>query len=130
MIVIEIKWERDWFPQVPRLYWRSMENRRKFLDEIAIKHNVKKLSDWGKVTISQIRQFGGAGLLKYYNNSLFECLKAIYKGIFIIEEKIKTKKISNGKESGFQIFLVSQKSIGILWKIAGSLWTVLHYTPM
>lgn len=58
-----------------------MENCTKFLDEVASKLNIKKQSDWGKVTNKQIYDFGGAGLLQYYNKSLFGCLQSVYKGI-------------------------------------------------
>ena len=57
-----------------------MENRRKFLDEVAIKLNIKNESDWGKITTKQIYELGGAGILHYYNNSVFHCLESVYKG--------------------------------------------------
>lgn len=69
-------------PQVPKSHWQSMENRRKFFDEVAINLNIKNASDWGKVTIRQFCKFGGAGILNYYNNSLFSCLQSVYKGTF------------------------------------------------
>lgn len=78
----EVKWKRDWFTQVPRMHWQSMENRRKLLDEIAIKLNIKTISDWGKVSLQQFREHGGTGILNYYNWSLFDCLKSVYNGIF------------------------------------------------
>lgn len=78
----EIKWDRDWFSKVPRSYWKSMGNRRKFLEDFAIKLNIKNASDWGKVTYRQISEEGGAGLLvQYYKGSLFNCLQSVYKGI-------------------------------------------------
>lgn len=63
------------------MYWHSKENCRKFLDEVAIQLNIKHSSGWGKVTIKQINELGGAGLMYYYNNSLYKCLASVYKGI-------------------------------------------------
>ena len=81
---IEIKWNREWFlniPKFPKSHWQSALNRRKFLDEVAIKLNIKNESDWGEVTTKQICEFGGAGLLtSYYNGSVFDCLQSVYKG--------------------------------------------------
>lgn len=77
---IEIDWKREWFFQLPRSYWQSTENSRKFLDEVAIKLNIKNPSDWGKVTNKVMHEYGGAGLLKHFNNSLFDCLKFVYEG--------------------------------------------------
>lgn len=59
-----------------------MENRKKFLDEIAVRLNIQSPSDWGKVTQQHIYDLGGSSLLSnYYNGSLFACLKSVYKGI-------------------------------------------------
>lgn len=57
-----------------------MSNRKKCLDEIKIKMNIKNPKDWGKVTISQIRELGGGSLLTYYGGSTISCLQAVYKG--------------------------------------------------
>lgn len=62
------------------MYWQSKENRRKFLNGIAVKLNIKQSSDWGKVITKQIYELGGAGLLKYYNGSLFNCLQSVFIG--------------------------------------------------
>lgn len=57
-----------------------MENRRKFLDEMAIKLNINKSSDWGKVSVKQIHEFGGSGILNYYKHSVLHSLQLVYKG--------------------------------------------------
>lgn len=57
-----------------------MENRRNFLDEIVKKLDIKKPSDWGKVTVKRFFELGGSSLLNYYNGSLFGCLQSVYQG--------------------------------------------------
>lgn len=43
---------------------------------------IKKPSDWGKVTIQQVEEAGGATLIKnYYESSLFKALTSVYPGI-------------------------------------------------
>lgn len=65
----------------PRSYWKSKENRRKFMDGVAKKLNVKSPMDWGKVTIQQVFELGGGTLLsRYYKSSLYYCLQSIYEG--------------------------------------------------
>lgn len=87
LIYIDIKWERKWFrnrPNVPKNYWKSMENQKKFMDELAIKLNIKDPRDWGKQTTRVIYELGKGSLLNgYYNNSVFSCLQAVYKGFYI-----------------------------------------------
>lgn len=83
----EIEWKKEWFPNIPNVqksYWISLDNRKKFLEEIAFKLKIKKPSDWGKVTKHEFRKLGGNTLISYYySNSLFNCLKDIFKGVKI-----------------------------------------------
>jgi hypothetical protein len=58
-----------------------MENRRQFMDELKLKFNIQHPSDWGKLSKMEIKKVGGAMLLSYYQESLFLCLKSIYRGI-------------------------------------------------
>lgn len=78
---LEIEWKKEWFSKVPNSYWKSMENRKMLMDQIAKKLNIKNPSDWGKVTQNCIYELGGCSLLtRYYNGSLFACLQSIYQG--------------------------------------------------
>lgn len=64
---IETKWKREWFSNRPRLskeYWNSLENCRKFMNEIANSSNIVSASDWRKVSLALIRNSGG-----YVNDS-------------------------------------------------------------
>lgn len=45
-----------------------------------MKLNIKNPKDWGKVTLHQLNELKGAGLLNYYKGSLFTCLQSVYKG--------------------------------------------------
>lgn len=59
-----------------------MENRKKFIEKVAFELDIKNPSDWGKVNIHQVYELGGTTLLKkYYKDSLFGCLQAIYKDV-------------------------------------------------
>ncbi len=57
-----------------------MENHKKLLDEVSVKLNIKTPNQWGKVTRKQIRSLGGGSLLNCYNDSIYTCLQAVYKG--------------------------------------------------
>lgn len=61
-----------------------MENRRKFLDKVAAHLGITKARDWGKVTLKQIGDLGGYGLLHYYRGSLLLSLQSVYTGNFIV----------------------------------------------
>jgi hypothetical protein len=78
------KWDITRFEEtIPRSFWNSIENQKEFMDKIAPELNVKKLSDWYKVSLSGILYIllfadysvdfiakGGTSLLKHYNNNL------------------------------------------------------------
>lgn len=58
-----------------------MDNQRAFMNEIAVKLNIKNPSDWGKITVRHVYELGGVTLLsRYYKGSLYGCLKSIYQG--------------------------------------------------
>lgn len=51
------------------------------MGDIALKLDIKKPSDWGAVSVDQIRELGGHLLIKsYYQGSLFQCLQSLYPG--------------------------------------------------
>lgn len=77
----DVEWKREWFSNLPKTYWISVDNQKKFLEEIKVKLNVNHPSDWGKIQLRKIYALGGRTLLKYYRGSLFTCLQSIYTGI-------------------------------------------------
>jgi hypothetical protein len=50
------------------------------LEQVRKKFDIKKPSDWGKLTTIDLKKIGGSSLLSRYQGSLFKCLKSIYKG--------------------------------------------------
>lgn len=78
---IDINWKVDWFAGHPKSYWNSIDNCRIFLDEVAHKRNIKKPSDWGKITQEEIIDLGGRSFLAQYSGSLIAGLQSVYKGI-------------------------------------------------
>lgn len=51
------------------------------MDSLALKLDIKKPSDWGKVTTQLLYESGASSILSnYYNGSLFACLKSVYPG--------------------------------------------------
>lgn len=73
----------EWFSKSSQSYWKSAENRMKFLDTMATKLNIKKPSDWGKVKRKDIHEHRGSSLLNY-NRSVFNSLQSAYKGIYFL----------------------------------------------
>lgn len=58
-----------------------MENRRKFLDEMKRKYDIKEPKDWRKMKKEDFKDAGGITLLHHYNTSIFQCLQSVYKGV-------------------------------------------------
>lgn len=63
LILPEVPWKREWFPHIPRFpksHWNSIENCRSFIDDIAKSSHVHSSSDWRRVSVTLIRNIGGA----------------------------------------------------------------------
>lgn len=61
-------------------YWKDLNNQRAFFDKVASLCGVQQLSDWSSITVKHVLQCGGGTLLKYYNGSLLQALRAVYPG--------------------------------------------------
>lgn len=83
VILKDIPWKKEWFPHsmaMPLSFWKSMENRKTFMEECSKKLHIKKPSDWGNIKAQTIIRLGGRVLMRYYRGSLYNCLQSIYKG--------------------------------------------------
>lgn len=67
------------FGRVPKGFWETGANQREFFDWLGQQLGYKELDDWYNVTVEEIYELGGQGLLKdHYNGSPSEALKAVY----------------------------------------------------
>lgn len=84
---LDIDWKQEWFRvrEHSRGWWKDKKNQRKFLDEFAEICKIKKPSEWGKITIVRLREYGGRTLLNHYGSSLFSVLTKVYPGRFLNE---------------------------------------------
>lgn len=74
----EIAWNVfEDYRKVPRKYWDTLENQRKFMDYISKKLNITSQEDWKDVTRQKLEKLGGSGLLGKYS-SFFALLRATY----------------------------------------------------
>jgi hypothetical protein len=51
-------------------YWADKANQRGFMDQLAVKFDVKKPEDWYKVTLKMAIDAGGSFISNYYQSSL------------------------------------------------------------
>lgn len=82
--ILEVEWKQEWFRISSRPKtntWTSLEARQKFLERMALKFNIQKPSDWGKIQYNHIRGYGGSGLIRKYNNSVYQMLVDVFPGI-------------------------------------------------
>jgi hypothetical protein len=86
-VYIQYPWKESKFTQrnpkftsrnKPAGYWNSKDNQRNFLDTLAKQLNFKQQDDWYKVTIRQILENGGGGLLTKYGYSLSRLITSVY----------------------------------------------------
>jgi hypothetical protein len=73
-------WDDEKFHHRPQQFWHSMENQRRFVDQIAIdlKYKPGDRSEFYKLSVSELIKRGGAGLLGIYGNSIIAVLKSVY----------------------------------------------------
>ena len=73
--------EHDWKPwlfhKVPKGFWNSKENQRKFLDWIGDQMSIKTFSDWYKVSYKNLFKLGGKALTDKYS-SIPDMFKTLY----------------------------------------------------
>lgn len=84
---LEIHWKKEWFPYLPsapKSYWKSVQNKKQFLETVKREYNIQEPSEWGKVKRKDIVRIGGATLLDN-EGSLFRCLQSVYKGNLILK---------------------------------------------
>lgn len=94
LFLTDIAWKREWFtnlPRFPKSHWESLENCRRFMDELAVSSSIASLHDWNKITIAFISHRGGKvryliksswclqGLLHKYEGSMKLILKKVYE---------------------------------------------------
>lgn len=77
--MLEIPWKDEWFRCSPK-YWFLKENQRKFLEQLRAAKNILQNSQWGNLTIDEVIENGGSGLLNQYGGSIFHALKENYPG--------------------------------------------------
>lgn len=65
-------------PVMPKGYWKSRKNCRRFFEEFAAAKGITQPSDWQRVTVTDIKEAGGGGLLSAFNFSLLEALRASF----------------------------------------------------
>lgn len=65
-------------PKTPSDHWKNVENRRRFMDNIAAEFGVRKAEDWQRVSRRAVQEAGGYRLLALYENSLYRLLLDLY----------------------------------------------------
>jgi hypothetical protein len=71
------------FEKLPKRYFESEENQRRFLTRFAKKYKVEMVEDWLRIRTVMIKREGGTMLLQRYNDNLFDCLSSLYPGILM-----------------------------------------------
>jgi len=73
----------NWFvwkfsQNVPSNYWNNKNNQLKFLNELGKQLGFNQMNDWYNITVKDIKENGGSGLLNKYGNSPSKLIMTIY----------------------------------------------------
>ena len=71
-------WDLSKFSTKHRNYWSSIENQRKFMDDLGVKLGVRSLDDWYSIRMTQLIPLGAVTVLSRYGRSLSNLLAAVY----------------------------------------------------
>ena len=71
-------------PRVGSGHWNLAENRKKFMDTVAVEYGIHQPRDWARVSSRAVREMGGSGLLSRYSYSLFAALNSISAGSSLV----------------------------------------------
>lgn len=82
--------------KLPQSHWHCMENRKAFLDSVAAQLDLQGPADWKRVGVLQLRQLGGAGLLKKYSGSVFAMLEDVYGKQQHADAALSRARVTNG----------------------------------
>ena len=77
-IYSEHSWEILKFHQIPKGYWKDINNQKKFLDTISKDLRLKTLDDWYEIPMKDLQDRIGFRLLSMYWGSLIQALQTIY----------------------------------------------------
>jgi len=108
----------------PKYSWKEPENRRIFFDKYARSRNFNPLvaENWYSVSLNEIRQAGGRGLLDHHKGSHIKALAKLYPELILKKENfLKFKEKWNASENRRKLFAEfpasKKQSIGILKSI-------------
>jgi len=71
-------WDLAKFSKRPQNYWASVENHRKFMDDLGKKLKLRDLDGWYSVSIIDLIPFGVWRILDLYGRSLTKLLTKVY----------------------------------------------------
>eukprot|EP01114_Cavostelium_apophysatum_P016893 TRINITY_DN4898_c1_g1_i1.p1 TRINITY_DN4898_c1_g1~~TRINITY_DN4898_c1_g1_i1.p1 ORF type:complete len:482 (+),score=101.22 TRINITY_DN4898_c1_g1_i1:85-1530(+) len=75
----EHPWKIWRFDSVPNGYWSDRKNHRAFMEDLLLRElNLKDQEEWYQVSERDIFNFGGIGMLEYYDNSPIMALTKIF----------------------------------------------------
>lgn len=98
----EFTWDHENRRNYPRNYWNNLDNVKHFFKIFEEKHQITKKEDWYRVSIDQIRNSGGLGLLRKYK-SFGNLLSAVFP-----EDEWEEKKFSRRDKRSEQRWLLIQ----------------------
>jgi hypothetical protein len=71
-------WNFTKFQSKPKHYWESDDNQREFMDQLGKQLGFKDMDDWYNLTLHEIDENRGSGLLEKYNRSPSKLVMSTY----------------------------------------------------
>lgn len=81
---------------LPKGFWKNKENRAAFLREVMEAHGIEKPEDWSRVSVKDMRERGGSGLLSTYGSSISRLVNATFPTAELPARKSNTDPTASG----------------------------------
>lgn len=100
---------------LPRGFWKSEKNQKKFLDRIKEIYQIQSMADWKKISANDIIKNGGASLFSYYP-TMYDALIKLYPednwNIFQTKKQISQNFFKNQQnQKMFLEYLIKKENI-------------------
>lgn len=96
MISTGVNEEKESMEKRPKQWYRSLEGRREFVEDVAKAYGIEKREDWRRVTSRHIHAMGGGSLLSEFSGSWYRVLIDVYGEEGVGEEHECRGQVSRG----------------------------------
>ena len=127
--VMKVFPQYDWkvykFRRCPNIYWKEWQNRKSYADDLGKHLGYITWEDWYQITLQQIKDFYGGGLLtNYYNDSAMKFVMDMYP-----QHNWDISKFSNHKTEKIVLKFLKERYPSVIFQFKQEWCKAKSYLP-